>query len=472
MVLGAPVLRRHIAAYADDKLAGLSEAQLVANPALATLRSQLATTCGMHSFPSSFPAPHRQASCAGAAATASAMPVAPPPPAEQPAAREAGALLNSDDPRVDAALRRLEDERRRRQRDRRDGRACRGLGGAGSSHAQASVANATPAAHEGVKPSYVAVADEAAAPPAHGNARHVRTHSDPPRIDEGSPPPIHRLASDWAGDAFRQSRGVFYGRRAARQSEEGRDGNEVLSARGGELSPREPRGGGPFMLTARVPDEWERDANDANGMCSAPLQQEVVGATLQQDRLDRIIDGMPSPRHLSEAMPPSPMNVVASAAAPSLLASTKDAFFDFGNADLFDISDGEINLSAAATWRDAWHGAHADGYQTEQESAAASMRALPPTNWEGALGGGENAAGAANAVPSDREMEAALMGLSAKERVLAKKELRKRQEEAAREGDLAAARHRYFQERVLADNAQRSQYLGSGTSSARGGSYL
>ena len=53
------------------------------------------------------------------------------------------------------------------------------------------------------------------------------------------------------------------------------------------------------------------------------------------------------------------------------------------------------------------------------------------------------------------------MGLSAKERVLAKKELRKRQEEATREGDLAAARQRYFQERVLADNAQRSQYLGS-----------
>ena len=53
------------------------------------------------------------------------------------------------------------------------------------------------------------------------------------------------------------------------------------------------------------------------------------------------------------------------------------------------------------------------------------------------------------------------VGLTAKERVLARREMRKREEIAAREGDLMHARQRYFQERVLADNAQRSQYLGS-----------
>ena len=115
----------------------------------------------------------------------------------------------------------------------------------------------------------------------------------------------------------------------------------------------------------------------------------------------------------------------------SLMASTKELGCygaDLGYGELLDVSDAEN---------------------------ASSVRNLPSlsnySNGDIDVGGsGES-----------REVEAALMGLSAKERVLAKKELRKRQEEAAHEGGLAAARQRYFQERVLADNAQRSQYLGS-----------
>ena len=52
------------------------------------------------------------------------------------------------------------------------------------------------------------------------------------------------------------------------------------------------------------------------------------------------------------------------------------------------------------------------------------------------------------------------MGLSAKQRVLMRRDLRKRMEAEQREDDLLHARQRYFQERVLADNVQRSQYLG------------
>ena len=54
---------------------------------------------------------------------------------------------------------------------------------------------------------------------------------------------------------------------------------------------------------------------------------------------------------------------------------------------------------------------------------------------------------------------------SARDRVLARRENRKRAEAAAREDELLHARQRYFQERVLADHAQRTQYqghLGSG----------
>ena len=51
-------------------------------------------------------------------------------------------------------------------------------------------------------------------------------------------------------------------------------------------------------------------------------------------------------------------------------------------------------------------------------------------------------------------------GLSDRDRVLARREMRKKAEAAAREDELLTARQRYFQERVLADHAQRSQYLG------------
>jgi hypothetical protein len=49
---------------------------------------------------------------------------------------------------------------------------------------------------------------------------------------------------------------------------------------------------------------------------------------------------------------------------------------------------------------------------------------------------------------------------SAKDRVLARRESRKLAEAAAREDELLHARQRYFQERVLADYAQRTQYQG------------
>ena len=65
------------------------------------------------------------------------------------------------------------------------------------------------------------------------------------------------------------------------------------------------------------------------------------------------------------------------------------------------------------------------------------------------------------------DMDAALMGVSAKERVLARREQRRRAEAEARESDLMNARQRYFQERVIADNAQRSQYLGSRVTECR-----
>jgi hypothetical protein len=70
----------------------------------------------------------------------------------------------------------------------------------------------------------------------------------------------------------------------------------------------------------------------------------------------------------------------------------------------------------------------------------------------GGLGNNNHHGGDADADP--------LNGMTAKDRVLARREMRKRQESQAREDDLMRARRTYFQERVLADNAQRSQYLG------------
>jgi len=387
-ILATPFLRRHISAYMEEMLGGHTEAQVLANPALATLRSQLAT-CAIHSLPS-----HRRSnSNGGAAATGD--------PAEPAASRGghggtgAGSAQAVSDARVEGALRKLEEERRRQlekqqlqerkqqqQRDRRDGRACRNLPVA-SSHAQ----HTAP------------LADEPPAIVARHGARLVGA-AEPPANDRS--PPMHGLPSDWAGDAFRQSRAALHGRRAARPSGElgggrlsGDDGGDLGNS--GRWSEEEPLG---LMLPesawGQASARGALDASDAFGATDA----HAFGTADMQERLDRIIGN-------------------AGVLAPSLMASARDEFFDVSDA----------------------------------ENASSSVRNVPPAP--------PPCAAAAAEAALEREMDAALMGLSAKERVLAKKELRKRQEAAAREGDLAAARQRYFQERVLADHQQRSQYLGS-----------
>ena len=73
---------------------------------------------------------------------------------------------------------------------------------------------------------------------------------------------------------------------------------------------------------------------------------------------------------------------------------------------------------------------------------------------------GMSSAAVGGGTEKEREVGASVF-LSDRDRVLARREMRKRAEAAAREDELLTARQRYFQERVIADHAQRSQYLGS-----------
>ena len=380
-ILGSPFLRRHIVSYADEMLGGLSDAQILAQPALATLRSQLIYTCAIH------PMSHRLPNGGAAAAPSSATSddISPPSSART-------------DARVEGALRKLEDERRRRARDR-DARRQRASRDAVAHRDAGGYRDATSHDHGGHRRTRYSSEGEGKGkgggkgrPSDPGSeefgARHVGIWASEEAPSGSSPPllsppllpgPVQHLNYDWAGEAFHQSRAALHGRRKGHMRM-GSDGSD--SAGEAALEYREA------ALEYRLAEA---------GMRGPPLRSRDVSPPEDtQERLDRMI---------GDAM-------------ASMHRTSKDAF-----ADAFDVSDTEN---------------------------ASSVRNL---NY-GALS--DRSEGAGNS-----EMEGGLGGLSAKDRVLAKKEMRKRQEEAAREGDLAAARQRYFQERVLADNAQRSQYLGS-----------
>ena len=174
-------------------------------------------------------------------------------------------------------------------------------------------------------------------------------------------------------------------------------------------------------------------------------------------------------RELEHASPPSPVLKRASAQ----------------ESPLGETGVNDWNNNAFALTRAAQHGrraapsrydvpVHYAGADLEQRGSDSSENrageVAEPHYWQRDNGGGidlnavfeanghgdENGGGSSNAEP-----DVAVMGLSAKDRVLARREARRRHEAEQHEGDLMHARQRYFKERVLADNAQRSQYRGS-----------
>ena len=374
-VLALPLLRRHIAEFAADALGSLSEQQQLASPSLAALRAQL-TTCGLHSML------HRgiDATSGGGVGgggasewgelTARGGELTARPSGHHRSLSNGsdghrdghrdGAAYREDDPRVEGALKRLEDERAWRQRERR---ACRSLGQHQGGGSGTSAGGGHGSGHKGggaacggggldyaddirhAKPA-LDLDLEFRAPDVDFRAARELEHASPPspvlkRASAQESPLGETGVNDWNNNAFALTRAAQHGRRAApsRYDVPVHYAGADLEQRGSDSS--ENRAG-----EVAEPHYWQRD----NG--------------------------------------------------------------------------GGIDLNAVF---------EANGHGDEN-------------------GGG----GSSNAEP-----DVAVMGLSAKDRVLARREARRRHEAEQHEGDLMHARQRYFKERVLADNAQRSQYRGS-----------
>ena len=161
-----------------------------------------------------------------------------------------------------------------------------------------------------------------------------------------------------------------------------------------------------------------------------------------------------------------PEYTLPTSAWPGALAETRDLpWLDEGDRDggggTFDSEGEHDEVPPAFPHAHAADYAHAEYHSHGDYHAAAGHNSRVVGTGDG--GSSARAPLSSSSVnfggPSGRE-------ISAKDRVLARREQRRRAEDAARQGELLHARQRYFQERVLADHAQRSQYLGSFVSHA------
>jgi hypothetical protein len=251
-------------------------------------------------------------------------------------------------------------------------------------------------------------------------------------------PPLVPLPTDWNADAFRQSRAALHGRRALRASgddegasrrsaeEEGVSAYALPESMWGQQS----LGGGATWNEPWAQATWPRDdGGEADGADARLGEPRASGERHSSERHSSERASERMSERLSERSERSPSPLETSRLQQERLDRM---IADAGHIDISD-SENASSLRNLPAW-----------------ASEGQPKAHPSNGHDGAAAASESL-----------EMDVALMGMSAKERVLAKKELRKRHAEAARVGDLASARRTYFQERVLADHAQRSQYLGS-----------
>ena len=409
VLLAHPLLRRHVASFADAMLAGHSDAAQLATPALASLRSQLAC-CGLSTAGPRLnlvPSPAQHASQQHSSQQHSSQAHASQAHASQQHSSQAHAVgvhgltvgggveAEADggrydeggggrderraraEARVEDAMRKLEEERRWRQRERR---ACRALpiNGGNGGHAPSG---------EGCPSKAAAGAAAGAGAPNAGGVSGGAVATDEGGWQSargGADPGSGGAGSDWNGEAFRMSRAALHGRRAALRS----------SSAANEPPP-------PPVATAVGLDA----THDAHALHAPPFggTAHAFGATRASAHDEPLVapEGRGHTRSLSGEGGVCAMDVA------------------YGGADGYGVGVSDEN----------W---------------------LPPAPASANTEHGSAGAGESN-----------LMGISAKDRVLARREMRRRAAEERREDDLKTARQRYFQERVLANNAQRSQYLGS-----------
>jgi len=327
-----------------------------------------------------------------------------------------------DERTVEGALRKLDEERRWRHRERR---ACRALGGA-NSHAQ----YAAQAGTENVEANApLGAAHCKPSPKASPNAG-VQLSPAPPTAPTAPAapappglylPPATEARIDWGGGgdaAFREqfslSRATPFGRRAG-----------------------EPRSVGRQAASETVRDNLTAGRFDFPHLEDEAATDERYGA----DRANEPCLASPPPLPPLPPPPPpppppafAPMPAVELFSPPPLLLSPTPP-----------LTLPSFELPASA-YEDAADGVEGDwGCHAGADGDA-------DVDW-GCHRGSHAVGEAPMPLGVDNHQ-------STKDKVLARREIRKRAEAAEREGQLLHARQRYFQERVLADHAQRSQYCG------------
>jgi serine/threonine protein kinase len=445
-LLSHPMLRRHVVAFGDATLGPHGEAAQLAHAALAALRSQL-LALGLY------------VGTSGSSTSRSSI-----------------AAAAAEEVRIEEAMWKLDEERRWRQRERR---ACRALGPS-SSQAQYAVS-------EG------------------GGAAGVSVHSKPmlsPKPSKPSPsllsppPPLPYesnadAALDWVGgdstfrEQFSLSRKMHagvsgsaaagampsipeqptqYGRRAgeprsARAPSFERVSSFEVSREGGirdelEAASLRLRDG----LTAGRFD-FPTEPFPTTGRFDFPRLEE--GLTAARFEWPMVEDEAAVERAAHAASEYGPIY-----ASPVLLPPAFSAFGVLQPPELTLSALDALDLPASA-----YDSAFAMVDRLQAESAAdAAPTAIhdappppppppPPLSLASPMGMGASPM-PINSSPMPLSADNNYYNQSAKDRVLARRESRKLAEAAAREDELLHARQRYFQERVLADYAQRTQYQG------------
>ena len=445
-LLSHQMLRRHVVAFGDATLGPHGEAAQLAHAALAALRSQL-LALGLY------------VGTSGSSTSRSSI-----------------AATAAEEARVEEAMWKLDEERRWRQRERR---ACRALGPS-SSQAQYAVSEGGAAG--------VSVLSK----PMHSQPMHSQPMLSPkpsPSLLSPPPPPLPYESSavssadaalDWVGgdSTFREQFSL------SRKMHAGVGGSGATGAMSSAMPsiPEQPtqygrRAGEP--RSARAPsfervssfevlreggirDELEaaslrlRDGLTAGRFDFPRLEEGLTAASLEWTMVE---DEAAVERAAHAASEYGPIY-----ASPVLLPPAFSAFGVLQPPELTLSALDALDLPASA-YDSAF--AMVDRLQAEgaADAALTAVHDAPPPPPPPPLSLASPMPMSAspmpvNSSPMPLSADNNYYNQSAKDRVLARRESRKLAEAAAREDELLHARQRYFQERVLADYAQRTQYQG------------
>ena len=445
-LLSHQMLRRHVVAFGDATLGPHGEAAQLAHAALAALRSQL-LALGLY------------VGTSGSSTSRSSI-----------------AATAAEEARVEEAMWKLDEERRWRQRERR---ACRALGPS-SSQAQYAVSEGGAAG--------VSVHSK----PMHSQPMHSQPMLSPkpsPSLLSPPPPPLPYESSavssadaalDWVGgdSTFREQFSL------SRKMHAGVGGSGATGAMSSAMPsiPEQPtqygrRAGEP--RSARAPS-FER-VSSFEVLREGGIRDELEAASLRlrdgltAGRFDfpRLEEGLTAAR-LEWTMVEDEAAVERAAhaaseygpiyASPVLLPPAFSAFGVLQPPELTLSALDALDLPASA-YDSAF--AMVDRLQAEgaADAALTAVHDAPPPPPPPPLSLASPMPMSAspmpvNSSPMPLSADNNYYNQSAKDRVLARRESRKLAEAAAREDELLHARQRYFQERVLADYAQRTQYQG------------